>query len=58
MPAVARAKEAPTKLVSLEDRIRQRAYELYLQRCGHGIHHDKPIEFVGQSRLAKGPVPM
>jgi hypothetical protein len=32
MPAPARAREAPTKPVSLEERIRQRAYELYLQR--------------------------
>ena len=32
MPAPARAKEAPTKPVSLEGRIRQRAYDLYVSR--------------------------
>jgi len=32
MPAPARAKEAPTKPVSLEEKIRQRAYELYILR--------------------------
>jgi primase-polymerase (primpol)-like protein len=32
MPAPARAREAPTETLSLEERIRQRAYELYLQR--------------------------
>ena len=32
MPAPARAKEAPTKPVSLEERIRQRAYDLYVSR--------------------------
>jgi hypothetical protein len=32
MPAAARAKELPGITLSLEERIRQRAYELYLQR--------------------------
>jgi hypothetical protein len=32
MPAPARAREAPTKPVSLEERIRQRAYDLYVSR--------------------------
>jgi hypothetical protein len=32
MPAPARAKEAPTNAVSIEERIRQRAYELYVSR--------------------------
>ena len=32
MPAPARAKEAPTKPVSLEERIKQRAYDLYVSR--------------------------
>jgi len=32
MPAPARAKEAPTKPVSLTERIRQRAYDRYLAR--------------------------
>jgi len=32
MPAPARAKQLPSETPSLEDRIRRRAYELYLQR--------------------------
>jgi hypothetical protein len=32
MPAPARAMETPTEPVSLEERIRQRAYELYVSR--------------------------
>jgi hypothetical protein len=32
MPAAARAKELSSETPSLEERIRQRAYELYLQR--------------------------
>jgi hypothetical protein len=32
MPAPASAKELPSKALSLEERIRQRAYELYLRR--------------------------
>ena len=32
MPAAARAKELPGITLSLEERIRRRAYELYLQR--------------------------
>jgi Protein of unknown function (DUF2934) len=32
MPAPAPAKETPTETLSLEERIRRRAYELYLQR--------------------------
>ena len=32
MPAPARAKELPSETLSLEERIRRRAYELYLQR--------------------------
>jgi hypothetical protein len=32
MPAPARAKEAPFEALHLEERIRQRAYELYVQR--------------------------
>ena len=32
MPAPARAKESPTESLPLEERIRRRAYELYLQR--------------------------
>ena len=32
MPAPARAKEAPIEVLPLEERIRHRAYELYLQR--------------------------
>ena len=32
MPAPARAKEVPTKPVSPEERIRRRAYELYVRR--------------------------
>jgi hypothetical protein len=32
MPAPARAREAPTKPVPLEERIRQRAYDLYVSR--------------------------
>jgi Protein of unknown function (DUF2934) len=32
MPAPAPAKETPTERLSLEERIRRRAYELYLQR--------------------------
>jgi Protein of unknown function (DUF2934) len=32
MPAPSRAKETPTESVSLEERIRQRAYELYVSR--------------------------
>ena len=32
MPAPARAKETPAEPVSLEERIRQRAYELYVSR--------------------------
>jgi hypothetical protein len=33
MPAPARAKEAPTKAVPLQERIRQRAYDRYVSRC-------------------------
>ena len=32
MPALAVAKETPTGTVSLEERIRRRAYELYVER--------------------------
>jgi Protein of unknown function (DUF2934) len=32
MPAPAAAKETPTTTLSLEERIRRRAYEFYLQR--------------------------
>ena len=32
MPATARAKESATETRTLEERIRRRAYELYLQR--------------------------
>jgi hypothetical protein len=32
MPAPARAKELPSKTLSREERIRQRAHELYLRR--------------------------
>jgi len=32
MPATARAKEAPIEALPLEDRIRCRAYELYVER--------------------------
>jgi len=32
MPAPARAKETPVETLSLEERIRRRAYELYVQR--------------------------
>lgn len=32
MPASARAKEAPTKAVQLQERIRQRAYDRYVSR--------------------------
>jgi hypothetical protein len=32
MPAPARAKELPSETLSLEERIRQRAYELYVSR--------------------------
>jgi hypothetical protein len=32
MPAPARAKEAPTKAVPLQERIRQRAYDRYVSR--------------------------
>jgi hypothetical protein len=32
MPAPAPAKETPTETLPLEERIRRRAYELYLQR--------------------------
>jgi hypothetical protein len=32
MPAPARAKEPPIETLSLEERIRRRAYELYVQR--------------------------
>lgn len=32
MPATARAKERPIETLSLEERIRRRAYELYVQR--------------------------
>jgi len=32
MPAFARAKEVPSKTLSREERIRQRAHELYLRR--------------------------
>ncbi len=32
MPAPGRAKERPTETLSLEERIRRRAYELYVQR--------------------------
>jgi hypothetical protein len=32
MPAPARAKEASTETLALEERIRRRAYELYLER--------------------------
>jgi hypothetical protein len=32
MSAPSRAKETPTESVSLEERIRQRAYELYISR--------------------------
>ena len=32
MPALAIAKETPTGIVSLEERIRRRAYELYVER--------------------------
>ncbi len=32
MPTAARAKEVVTEAPSLEERIRQRAYEIYLQR--------------------------
>jgi len=32
MPAPARAKQPPSETLSLEERIRRRAYELYLQR--------------------------
>jgi Protein of unknown function (DUF2934) len=34
MPALARAKETPIEPLSLEERIRRRAYELYVQRGG------------------------
>jgi hypothetical protein len=32
MPVLAHAKESPIETLSLEDRIRRRAYELYFQR--------------------------
>jgi len=32
MPATARVKEPPTEKLSLEGRIRRRAYELYVER--------------------------
>ena len=32
MPASARAKEPPIETLSLEERVRHRAYELYVQR--------------------------
>jgi hypothetical protein len=32
MPATARAKEPPSETLPLEERIRRRAYELYVQR--------------------------
>jgi Protein of unknown function (DUF2934) len=32
MPASARAKETPTEALPLEERIRRRAYELYVER--------------------------
>jgi hypothetical protein len=32
MPAPARAKEAPLETLPLEERIRRRAYELYVER--------------------------
>jgi hypothetical protein len=32
VPAPARAKEAPIETLSLKERIRRRAYELYIQR--------------------------
>jgi hypothetical protein len=32
MPAPARARQPPSETLSLEERIRRRAYELYLQR--------------------------
>ncbi len=32
MPGTARAKEAPIERLSLEEQIRRRAYELYVQR--------------------------
>ena len=32
MPATARAKEPPIETLSIEERVRRRAYELYVQR--------------------------
>ena len=41
MPATARVKEPQTESLSLEERIRRRAYELYVQRgnqAGSALH--------------------
>ena len=56
MAAPVRAKEAlaPTKPVSLEERIRQRAYELYIQRsCQSGSELDDWLEAEAEIRRAE-----
>jgi Protein of unknown function (DUF2934) len=54
MPAPARAKELPSETPSLEERIRQRAYELYLQRGNQsGLEIDDWLQAEEEIRRAE-----
>ena len=53
MPATARLKEPPTKTLPLEERIRRRAYELYVQRGNEsGSELDDWLQAEGEIRRA------
>ena len=55
MPAPAPAKETPTETLSLEERIRRRAYELYLQRVNQaGSELDDWLQAEEEIRGAEG----
>jgi Protein of unknown function (DUF2934) len=54
MPATARAKEVPSKSLPLEERIRRRAYELYVQRGNEsGSELDDWLQAEEEIRRAK-----
>jgi hypothetical protein len=55
MPAPARAKEAPIEPLPLEERIRRRAYELYIQRGSQsGSELDDWLQAEGEVLRAEG----
>jgi Protein of unknown function (DUF2934) len=55
MPAPARAKETPIETLSLEERIRRRAYELYVQRGSQsGSELDDWLQAEEELRRANG----